>query len=58
MPMRHYLGITFGGSIAGVEGAMDERRWCAARCLRLATLSLLVATLAHGAQVALQLGGR
>jgi hypothetical protein len=33
----------------------------AVRCLRLATLSLLVATLAHGAQLALQLqlaGGR
>jgi hypothetical protein len=34
---------------------MEQRR--AGRCLKLATLSLLVATLAHGAQVVLQLQG-
>jgi hypothetical protein len=37
---------------------MDERRRVAGRCLRWATLGLLLATVAHGAQVALQLGGR
>jgi hypothetical protein len=39
---------------------MSERQRAAVRCLRLATLSLLLATVARGAQVALQLqvGGR
>jgi putative intracellular protease/amidase len=37
---------------------MDERRRRAVRWLRWALLSLTVATVCHGAQVALQLGGR
>ena len=60
MPMWHYQGITSDQSRAALERAMSERRRAAMRCLRLATLSLLLATVAHGAQVALQLqvGGR